>query len=389
MKKSINFEIEKRIVDENTAYAVVGPELRLRRLSLNKTLKYVSYKICSVSYVCRVENNYIRPNAMYLREMSKRLDMDEKNVTMLLSLRDSLDIGIKSILFNDFKKIKEIIDNSDKFLNYRYKLLIFLYETNANHIEIAKDYYEELNKISRSMTDYDFKIFVIVTAIYFFKSGSLKDSYNILQGLEKMDRSNNMTGVINLYMFYDCAGLGRPEAIYYYNLTKEFLYSIGSYELLDYVNYQLAIFYIKNKSYEFALKLTNMIKDQKYKNSINLLVNYMKDKSIKAYNPKNLVSIAKCIYTYKYNDKAFDEAYEMMNKTTYQLDFSSLIFEYEFKNNSMDKYDFILENISKNYLIKEDFFLKRYFLGKMASISKDSFKYKTFTDMYEELNREE
>ena len=389
MIKRIKIEIDRRIKDEDTVYAVIGPELRLRRLALNKTLKFVSYKICSVSYTCKIERNDIRPNASFLHEISKRLGMDDNKISMLLNLRETLEVGIKSILFNDYKEIKKIIDENTSFLNYRYKLLVFLYEANNNNMQAAKAKYDELSQISRTMTDYDFKIFAIISAIYLFKSGCLTDSYNLLLSLEKMELNKNMNGVISLYLFYVTSGLGKPEAIYYHEEAKNYLYSIGSYELLDYINYELAIFYIKHDSFNFAEKLIDTLNSNAYKKSISFILAYLSNDNLKGYSKKNLIGIAKCIYDYKFDSESFKDTFESMNGDYYQLDYSPLLFEFELNDNIMDKYNYIVEKISKNPIVKEDYFLRKYFLNKMNSISSEMIKYKAFTDLYDNLLRKE
>ena len=382
MIKRISIEIERRMKAEDNVYAVIGPEIRLRRLMLNKTLKFIAYKICSVSYVCKIERSDIKPNAEYLRKISKRLDMDEKKVEMLLNLREALETGVKSIIFDDYSDIKKIIDNNETFLNYRYKILVFLYETNTNNIDAARSKYMELSKISRTMTDYDFKFYVLVSAIFLFKEGALKDSYELLLSLEKMELSKNMIGVINLYLFYTASALGKPETVYYHSIIKDFLYSIGSNLLLDKVNYYLAIFYIKSGSFDFASKYVDIINDAAYKKTISFLISYLVNKSLKGFTKKNLIGMAKCIFDCKYNYESYKETIEAMG-CYYQLDYSKYIFEYNDNKTSQDKFNYIMDVILKNPLIKEDFYLKKFFLEKMNSLAKDTAKYKAFTEMYE------
>ena len=66
-------EIECKMHDKEEAYAVIGAEIRLRRLSSYKTLKALAYKTCSVSYISKIESNDIIPNQFVFRELLRLL----------------------------------------------------------------------------------------------------------------------------------------------------------------------------------------------------------------------------------------------------------------------------------------------------------------------------
>ena len=107
MKKQVLLnEIIRRVDDEDTLYAIIGPEIKLRRLKLSRTLKFVSFKICSISYTSKIENNEIKPNRVFLYEISKKVNMTEDEVSGLFDLREALRECVKSFLYGDVKTDK-------------------------------------------------------------------------------------------------------------------------------------------------------------------------------------------------------------------------------------------------------------------------------------------
>ena len=85
-------EIIKRKNSKNDVNAVVGVEIKNRRIALQRTLLSVSYKICSISYLCKLENNRILGNTLYVREICDRVDLTKDKIDVLLNLKKILVI---------------------------------------------------------------------------------------------------------------------------------------------------------------------------------------------------------------------------------------------------------------------------------------------------------
>ena len=148
MENIIIEELKRRIKDQDTISAIVGPEIKIRRISLNKTLKFIAYHICSISYVSKVESNSIKPNRYFLNEIGKKVNMTEEQINRLFDLRDVLNQGIKEYLFNSNASIKEILDAEGEFVNYRYRLLVFLNSLVVNNFYQAAKSYKEIGRAS-------------------------------------------------------------------------------------------------------------------------------------------------------------------------------------------------------------------------------------------------
>ena len=380
MITKLQSEIERRLKDTDTLLAIIGPEMRLRRTMMKKTLKFVSYRICSISYISKIESNDIKPNKDYLNEIGKRLDMSEDQLDGLVELREVLNTGIREFLFNKDSYVSFILKNKSEYVNYRYKLLVLLNDLNHNNIIEAEKNYSELTKISKSMTEYDFKIFVILSAIYLFKCGEISEAYNILLLISNMELSENLRYILNLYLFYCLSILGRVETIDYYHKTRNDLISIGSYELLDDINYNLALFYIKSGSYRYASNLLDSIKNTKRKNTIRLLINYFSDEPINYFNINELLPLGKIVYCNKHDRDNLKKEVENAKSEEYRIDYFEDIFNYLLVEDDA-KIKYLLakgKSIIKN---SEDLFVKKYFLKEIYKICQNCNKYRFLFDM--------
>ena len=99
--------IEKRRYSKEEENKIIGAEIRDRRISLSRTLVSLSYKICSVSYLCKIENNKILPNKLFIRELCKRLDLEDDKINELLRLNLTLDDMVKNYFEKDYAEIEK------------------------------------------------------------------------------------------------------------------------------------------------------------------------------------------------------------------------------------------------------------------------------------------
>lgn len=389
MNPIVKTELLKRIQDNDTLFAVIGPELRLRRKLLNKTLKFIAYKICSISYVCKIESSAINPNRAFLSEISKRIDMTEEEIDGLFDLRECLKEGIRGLLFNDNSKVLNIINEKREYENYRFKLLKFLNYLQTNDLLSARKIYDNLLDIMKTMVSFDFKVFVLLSSIYLYKCGAIIEAYDSLKLLDEMELDKYMKMALDLYIFNCLNSLCRPETVLYYQKTKENLLNIGAYDMLDEINYNFALFFIRTGSVDYSEQIINTIKNEKRRKSITLISAYLSEKSISQFKKKDLLASAKCLFDYIHDKKSLLDDIEESKKDYYQLDFNDLVFNYMLKENNLEKYDYLI-NVVINKLKKcDDVFVKRFFVKEAYKISEQSAKYKILFDMFKTYYKEE
>ena len=389
MENIIIEELKRRIKDQDTISAIVGPEIKIRRISLNKTLKFIAYHICSISYVSKVESNSIKPNRYFLNEIGKKVNMTEEQINRLFDLRDVLNQGIKEYLFNSNASIKEILDAEGEFVNYRYRLLVFLNSLVVNNFYQAAKSYKELLKIINTMTDYDFKICSLLSSIYLYKIGSVKEACENLKLLSGLEINNDLKNLVDLYMFYCSNVLGKPETIIYYLKTRENLSLVGAFDLLDEVNYLYAFFFIKSGSYDYSLSLLNTIRDKKRKNTIEAIILYYLGKPINNYKKRELLAPAKCLYDYLYDKEQLKHDISSSTKEEFLIDYNPIIFKYLLLENAAEKYSYIISNVVRELKRCDDAFVKKFFIKEIYLLCEQTAKYKALYDVYKIYMREE
>ena len=86
LKKIIRREKMSRKKNNEMRYGVLGAEIRGRRLKVSKTLASTVKEVCSVSYLCKLEKNNIKPNKLVLMELCSRLNLDDNQTKNLLCI---------------------------------------------------------------------------------------------------------------------------------------------------------------------------------------------------------------------------------------------------------------------------------------------------------------
>ena len=120
-------EIIKRKNSKNDVNAVVGVEIKNRRIALQRTLLSVSYKICSISYLCKLENNRILGNTLYVREICDRVDLTKDKIDVLLNLKKILVGVVEAFIAGDIDYLKKAVIDGEGLNNYRYQIIQMVY----------------------------------------------------------------------------------------------------------------------------------------------------------------------------------------------------------------------------------------------------------------------
>ena len=384
MKKQVLLnEIIRRVDDEDTLYAIIGPEIKLRRLKLSRTLKFVSFKICSISYTSKIENNEIKPNRVFLYEISKKVNMTEDEVSGLFDLREALRECVKSFLYGDVKIISDIVNKNCVYYNYRYVILRFIDDLSKKDLNSAKERYEELTKIIKGIVDYDFKIFAVFSSIYLYLCGNLNDAISAINQIRKLELSRDLIYLTDLYMFYCLAGLCRADAILYYQKSRDDLLSIGSFEVLDDLYYNLGLFLYKNDALEELPNIVSAIRNPKMKTSISFLLDYKLEKSIGHYNKKQLIGYAKNIYNLNRNIGLEDlEKFDY-----YRPDDYIILFKYLLLDKDVDRINYVIEEVIPFLEKSDDFFLRKEIIRNVVGLCEKTCRYKLLFDILTAIGR--
>ena len=82
--------------------------LKKQRLNKNYTLEETSYGICSVSYLCKLENGLIEPREEYVERLFEKLDLNYQDFSAFED-NNLLDDTFNAYYHNDYQKVREIV----------------------------------------------------------------------------------------------------------------------------------------------------------------------------------------------------------------------------------------------------------------------------------------
>lgn len=382
--------IEKRRYSKEEESKIIGAEIRDRRISLSRTLVSLSYKICSVSYLCKIENNKILPNKLYVRELCKRLDLEDDKINELLHLNITLGNMVKYYFENDYLEIENAYKRGLGLLNYRFKIIEMIYYISKKDYYIADKLSISLFKMSSTMTDNDLQIFSLFYAILHFYNQDFEGCVEILNSLDVLKpRTKYITLLKYKYIFNSYICLNDLNVMFFYKEIQALFIENGLYDELDYLNYLFAIYLVKNNVLNELKKIYHRIKNYVYKRSISLYIKLKLNPYIKL-KEKWLKNVNPYFYYLGLLKTNYNEActkIEELNDLSFSVDFNILILRYLAISDAKDKYTYII-NVAIPTLEKtKDSYSKKYFLDELCSLTIWLSKYKNFASAYDALAR--
>ena len=107
--------------------------LKLKRLEQKMNLEDLSDGICSVSYLSRMENGYVKLQEPYVKQLFEKLNIDYDDLKKSRQTNLFLDVIKRNLLNqkNDYQKLIEKIVSSNHYLDVEQELIL-LYDALLN-----------------------------------------------------------------------------------------------------------------------------------------------------------------------------------------------------------------------------------------------------------------
>lgn len=318
----------------------IGSVIKHYRKEQNLTLEDASTNICSISYLCKVENNQLLPSIQIKEELIKRLNISEEIFEQNYCFK-----WIDEIIFNNSVSESVYKQNVNKY-DYKAKLVKYAYHTlNLQDLNKSMESYLDLSNYIEHFKAEEIILFFFLILSNFYNSGNylgLLKIYNEVNNIPIDSKTLTYCKVIKVKTLYKLNKIN--EANYLIDSLYKELITLNKIEL-----------FIKIKNFEYAQK-ARLIDTSKLNEELQIL----------ADNPSYEIDYIWFCHFYYYQ-KDFTKALKYIKRiyrkkeyfhTMYLITLDKLKLKDELNNvlfNSSN--DLMCENYSivKNYITTKNF----------------------------------
>lgn len=205
--------------------------MRRARLDDNKTLKEQSQGICSLSYLCKLENNTIQPSEWYLRSLFEKMNLDYDKSVALQRTR-SVDHALACFLAEDQNGLNEIMKGADpaafevKMSIARCLVAYFAHDSATIAQELAR-----IDSVRKTLTQSEIFATLLINGLGHFMEGAVRAAMEYFRELWRHlpDREHYLTialvyGARGAYVLHDAltfeADYARLQTLPLYELPR-------------------------------------------------------------------------------------------------------------------------------------------------------------------------
>lgn len=366
--------------------------LKLKRLEQKMNLEDLSDGICSVSYLSRMENGYVKLQEPYVKQLFEKLNIDYDDLKKSRQTNLFLDVIKRNLLNqkNDYQKLIEKIVSSNHYLDVEQELIL-LYDALLNkRFDEAEMVTEEIDKSNYIFSDNERIFYMYLITRFYFETNQISLANHHIKSLlnEKIEEELLYWVIYELNLqilfslgkdyFYinDYNSFIKNSPSYYFSnkyiihqfkmyvIMAKYDYDLAFNKINEYYKeistedeyikneykYHLGLIYLMNKKYELLIgELLNVIDNPK----IFMLVTiaYMNVKNYKIYP----------LIMNKINNYAFSKYDELLKQiciyTKYKITSNNVVNLQNILKNKIFKYiednkNIYIENIFKNELIE-------------------------------------
>lgn len=391
MKKNIFAEeFKRRGKEDDNAYMLIGSELKRARTSQSQTLSSVAGDLCSVSYLCKVENAQLKPNRYMLKEICKKLNVESPKLDILFELKNLLSKMVVHYYDKKIQEIEKIYDSCKDMDNYRTKLISLVYYISKFQLEDANKASQELFRITHLMHDDELSIFMVFYSMLKYYEESYLETLDNLKSLNTMFSIDDTLGKLASIVCLECyVKINSPMTLLHSQKLLDLFLKSSEFSKADYVRYLQTLYMLQNSMDEYVEKEVKYLKTLEYKNTIEFLFDFKRKSIKKQRNYKPLRPFGQLLYTVLYQPKNYLNVFCAMDKNLgYTCDFSYNIANYFTLSDDVERYaelsDVIIPNIKQTKCAIE----KSFFLKEFCRISSNFGRYKSFCKAYEALEGE-
>ncbi len=383
----IKNEIRRRLLDDEDVYQALGAEIKRQRLARSQTLSSIADKNCSVSYLCKIERNQIRPSKKYLKDICEKVNISEEKMKYLLSSKKLLLASVKRFYFEQMQNDKELIEKLEGLDNHRIELIRLIYNCSINNIAAAEVSIKKLVKLTSALAGMDLMILATFYGVYLYKLHNYVEAAEYLKlGIIYNISVPYIKPIQRKYLF-ECAAKAHSinTGRYYFEYQKE-LIIYGNTLDIEKIHYEMAYYYLIEEQFELYEFVRNKVLVISDSDSLDYIYYVMtKNKKMNEIEFEDLNQTAKIFYML---ENKIDEAYEYINNSDLPSDEKYFFIYQYYKKVDLEKaYDFLIEVAFSNSICKNMYYQAIYYLDEIANSIHRPNKYKRFFDMYKETSQ--
>ncbi len=409
--ESLKSKVQKRIQQEELKkdYQEVGTFIKKRRKDLNMTQDMISNGICSVSYLSKIENNQIAPNAFFIKEIMTKLDIEEDFVKKNLEDQTYLQKTIQAIFYYDEQGMNDIYQEIESVEdNITIDICKFGYKTvYAN--KLSGDVMMRLESLIMNMNNIELKTYLLFSAMYFIAYDDYKTALEVLlMSLTIKGGNDYIFALLNEQTFYVKQRLLKKNSslqhydeairIYrkYFNNDRTMTLTLHMLHYLSDENPKLAFQKIdkvkvellseRTRDYYFLVKGKLSFMMHRYQESVGYLSHIKEDS--KFHIEKLLLLYEICLYEndldMQHEIKKIVSEYKMR-----RTDLKSKVYYHYLNEKNEENLKLYLRDIAIPFSIKSsNYKMLQFYTDKIMEICINNSRYKEATQYYRKCHRE-
>lgn len=364
-------------------YSIVGLEIKDRRLKMSKTLEALAANICSTSYMSKIENGKIRPNRLVMREICRKLNIDDDKIDYLLAITNKLKRIVLAFAHKEHDVINDIYQEGLGFVNYRFKIIELIYLIDNQKYAEASVLCDEISQLISSMNEYDFAVYSIFYGILCYYTEDYMDSKVIFQRAN-IDPNDEGLSISKLkYEFYCNFKLNDRNTLVLYRNLRDYLVNLGCFNELEENNYIVGIYLLRNNCLSEYVPIYKSIRNPFYKKNLSLYSKLLLNENMRIksewYEGTSPYFYNLAMIRNKDADNIKILSHEEVKGF---IEYNYLVINYLTIENPNEKYNYILYVCKEEIKKTHEMYLFKYFLDELANLSMILSRYKDFVQMY-------
>ncbi len=385
--KKILEEVQRRVKGKHTDYNIAGVEIRMRRNAMSLTLAELAENICSISYLCKVEQSQIKPNMLSLNDICSKLDIDDESLNVLMSLDKVLIDMVNAYFENDLPKMKKIYLSGKGLENYRYKIIELIYHIANNEYLRAFEIGGAIRSLVSALSDIDLVVFAIFYDILNFKQIDPADIYKELGDISKIiPLDETLIILINILKIKCLFVMNSPLVVKRIEELSNDLLRIARFDMIDEIRYLEAIYFLYNHEMEGFESIKKLVGNKSLAKNLEIYKKILANDHIYTKDLASSGDYAYCLGLAKIEPKKALEIAGQKLADCNLVEYDETMVEYQTLNNSEAKYNFILFVVMPAIKASKNKIIAKFYSDELLKITLETNKYKLYYQFMAELN---